>query len=48
MRTKTLWLWPALLVASFALVAAGCGGDDESSSAPAQQPEKAAPQPPIR
>ena len=32
MRTKTLWLWSALLVASFALVAAGCGGDDESSS----------------
>ena len=32
MRTKTLWLWSALLVSSFALVAAGCGGDDESSS----------------
>ena len=32
MRTKTLWLWSALLVASIALVAAGCGGDDESSS----------------
>lgn len=32
MRTKTLWLLPALLVASLALVAAGCGGDDESSS----------------
>jgi oligopeptide transport system substrate-binding protein len=33
MRTKTLWLLPALLVSSLALVAAGCGGsDDESSS----------------
>ena len=33
MRTKTLWLWLALLVSSLALVAAGCGGgDDESSS----------------
>jgi oligopeptide transport system substrate-binding protein len=32
MRTKTLWLLPALLLSSLALVAAGCGGDDESSS----------------
>ena len=32
MRTKTLWLLPALLVSSLALVAAGCGGSDESSS----------------
>ncbi len=32
MRTKTLWLWLALLVSSFALVAAGCGGDDEEGS----------------
>ena len=32
MRTKTLWLLPALLVSSLALAAAGCGGDDESSS----------------
>jgi oligopeptide transport system substrate-binding protein len=31
MRTKTLWLWLALLVASLALVAAGCGGDDEAA-----------------
>lgn len=31
MRTKTLWLWLALLVSSFALVAAGCGGDDEAA-----------------
>ena len=29
MRTKTLWLWLALLVTSLALVAAGCGGDDD-------------------
>jgi len=28
---KTLWLWLALLVASLALVAAGCGGDDEAA-----------------
>ena len=27
-RTKTLWLWLALLVTS-PLVAAGCGGDDD-------------------
>jgi oligopeptide transport system substrate-binding protein len=32
MRTKTLWLWLALLVSSFALVAAGCGGDDDEAS----------------
>jgi oligopeptide transport system substrate-binding protein len=32
MRTKTLWFALALLVASFALVAAGCGGDDEEST----------------
>jgi oligopeptide transport system substrate-binding protein len=32
MRIKTLWLWLALLVSSVALVAAGCGGNDESSS----------------
>jgi oligopeptide transport system substrate-binding protein len=32
MRTKTLWLPLALLVSSMALVAAGCGGNDESSS----------------
>jgi oligopeptide transport system substrate-binding protein len=32
MRTKTLWLLPALLISSLALVAAGCGGSDESSS----------------
>ena len=32
MRTKTFWLLPALLVSSLALVAAGCGGSDESSS----------------
>src|SRR5215207_8988322 len=29
MRTKTLWLWLALLVTGLALVAAGCGGDDD-------------------
>jgi len=28
---KTLWPWLALLVASLALVAAGCGGDDEAA-----------------
>jgi oligopeptide transport system substrate-binding protein len=32
MRTKTLWLWLALLISSFALVAGGCGGDDEGAS----------------
>jgi oligopeptide transport system substrate-binding protein len=32
MRTKTLWLALALLVASLALVAAGCGGDDEEAT----------------
>ena len=32
MRTKTLWLWLALLMASLALVAAGCGGDDEEGA----------------
>jgi oligopeptide transport system substrate-binding protein len=32
MRTKTLWLVLALLVASFALVAAGCGGDDDEAT----------------
>jgi oligopeptide transport system substrate-binding protein len=32
MRTKTLWLWLALLVASLALVAAGCGGDDDEGA----------------
>jgi oligopeptide transport system substrate-binding protein len=32
MRTKTLWLWLALLVSSLALVAAGCGGDDNESA----------------
>ncbi|HEX4929845.1 MAG TPA: peptide ABC transporter substrate-binding protein, partial [Gaiellaceae bacterium] len=31
MRTKTLWLRLALLAASVALVAGGCGGDDEST-----------------
>ena len=36
MRNKTLWPWLALLVASLALVAAGCGGDDdEARRAPA-------------
>ena len=29
---KTLWLWLALLVASLALVAAGCGGDDDEAT----------------
>src|SRR5829696_4504947 len=32
MRTKTLWLWLALLVTSLALVAAGCGGADEDAA----------------
>ena len=31
MRTKNLWLLLALLVSSLALVAAGCGGDDEEA-----------------
>jgi oligopeptide transport system substrate-binding protein len=31
MRTKNLWLLMALLISSFALVAAGCGGDDEEA-----------------
>ena len=43
MRTKTLWLWLALLVSSLALVAAGCGGDDdEGSSGTGATTEKAA------
>ena len=32
MRTKTLWLWPALLLASLALIAAGCGGNDNEGA----------------
>jgi oligopeptide transport system substrate-binding protein len=32
MRTKTLWLWLALLVTSLTLVAAGCGGDDDEAA----------------
>src|SRR3990170_681966 len=32
MRTKTLWLWLALLVSSFALIAGGCGGDDDEAA----------------
>ncbi len=31
MRTKNLWLLLALLVSSFALLAAGCGGDDDEA-----------------
>ena len=31
MRIKTLGLWSALLISSFALVAGGCGGDDEGT-----------------
>jgi oligopeptide transport system substrate-binding protein len=31
MRIKSLGLWSALLVSSFALVAAGCGGDEEGT-----------------
>ena len=33
MRIKTLWLLLAMLVASLALVAAGCGGDDDEDDA---------------
>ena len=32
MRNKIRWAWLALLVASLALAAGGCGGDDEASS----------------
>ncbi len=32
MRIKTLWLLLAMLVASLALIAAGCGGDDDGES----------------
>ena len=32
MRTKTLWLWPALLLASLALIAGGCGGNDNEGA----------------
>jgi oligopeptide transport system substrate-binding protein len=32
MRTKTLWLALALLMASLALVAAGCGGDEDEAT----------------
>ena len=31
MRTKSIWLGLALLVSSLALVAAGCGGDDDKA-----------------
>jgi len=31
MRIKSLGLWSALLISSFALVAGGCGGDEEST-----------------
>ncbi|MDQ3163744.1 MAG: peptide ABC transporter substrate-binding protein, partial [Actinomycetota bacterium] len=33
MRSKTFWLLLAMVVASLALVAAGCGGDDEGDDA---------------
>jgi oligopeptide transport system substrate-binding protein len=33
MRIKTLWLLLAMLVASLALIAAGCGGDDDGGDA---------------
>ena len=33
MRIKTLWLLLAMLVASLALIAAGCGGDDDGETA---------------
>ena len=33
MRSKTFWLLLAMMVASLALVAAGCGGDDEGDDA---------------
>jgi ABC-type oligopeptide transport system substrate-binding subunit len=33
MRIKTLWLLLAMLVASLALIAAGCGGDDDEGDA---------------
>jgi oligopeptide transport system substrate-binding protein len=36
MRTKTLWLALALLVSSLALVAAGCGGGDDTSGGTTQ------------
>ena len=32
MRTKTLWLWPALLLSSLALIAGGCGGNDNEGA----------------
>ena len=49
MRTKTLWLWLALLVSSLALVAAGCGGDDdEGASDTGATTGEAAPKPPSR
>jgi len=32
MRNKIRWSWLALLVASLALIASGCGGDNEASS----------------
>ena len=46
MRTKTLWLWLPLLVTSLALVAAGCGGDDNEAAGTGAT--KAAPRPPSR
>ena len=40
---KALWLWLALLVASLALAAAGCGGDDEATGDGATTAEGGAP-----
>ncbi len=37
MRIKTLWLLLAMLVASLALIAAGCGGDDDGGDAAATE-----------
>ena len=39
MRTKSIWLWLALLGSSLALVAAGCGGDDEEGTSGATTAE---------
>ena len=47
MRTKNLWLLLALLVSSVALVAAGCGGDDEKHVGRDHR-RRAAPRPPSR
>ena len=48
MRKHSPWLWLALLLASLALVAAGCGGDDDEAAGTGATTAKAARKPPSR